>query len=224
MFFLILTSLYFFFFFFFLMIRRPPRSTLFPYTTLFRPWRDRCAARRCLRSSSFPAPIRACSLLLALHAGPARRRDEAAQDDLLAGRAGDADEVAGADPCGELTVDRQALLDGGGKRRLRRERVVDRVDGHAQLGRGEQGGAFTRRAHDEPCAVDVEHRLAAHPLRRLVWTHHDHGNATDRVVLDPQAVIGDELLFDDVLLRLELRTEGRDLSRGRPLGRIVLRR
>src|SRR5215216_7438884 len=29
-------SLTFFFFFFFLMIRRPPRSTLFPYTTLFR--------------------------------------------------------------------------------------------------------------------------------------------------------------------------------------------
>src|SRR5437588_9677131 len=29
-------SLFFFSFFFFLMIRRPPRSTLFPYTTLFR--------------------------------------------------------------------------------------------------------------------------------------------------------------------------------------------
>src|ERR1039457_7411373 len=29
-------SLIFVFFFFFLMIRRPPRSTLFPYTTLFR--------------------------------------------------------------------------------------------------------------------------------------------------------------------------------------------
>src|SRR5687768_18373298 len=28
--------LYYFVFFFFLMIRRPPRSTLFPYTTLFR--------------------------------------------------------------------------------------------------------------------------------------------------------------------------------------------
>src|SRR6267142_5257140 len=28
--------LFFFIFFFFLMIRRPPRSTLFPYTTLFR--------------------------------------------------------------------------------------------------------------------------------------------------------------------------------------------
>src|SRR2546430_8527643 len=33
--------LYFlFFFFFFLMIRRPPRSTLFPYTTLFRSCND----------------------------------------------------------------------------------------------------------------------------------------------------------------------------------------
>src|SRR6266705_5569525 len=30
-------NLFIFFFFFFLMIRRPPRSTLFPYTTLFRP-------------------------------------------------------------------------------------------------------------------------------------------------------------------------------------------
>src|SRR5947207_15090994 len=29
-------SLYYLFLFFFLMIRRPPRSTLFPYTTLFR--------------------------------------------------------------------------------------------------------------------------------------------------------------------------------------------
>src|SRR5215469_8292380 len=29
-------SFFLFFFFFFLMIRRPPRSTLFPYTTLFR--------------------------------------------------------------------------------------------------------------------------------------------------------------------------------------------
>src|SRR2546430_14951746 len=35
-FFLYFLSLLFFFFFFFLMIRRPPRSTLFPYTTLFR--------------------------------------------------------------------------------------------------------------------------------------------------------------------------------------------
>src|SRR5688572_32784277 len=36
-FFLLLSYIFsFFFFLFFLMIRRPPRSTLFPYTTLFR--------------------------------------------------------------------------------------------------------------------------------------------------------------------------------------------
>src|SRR5215813_14889552 len=38
------------FFFFFLMIRRPPRSTLFPYTTLFRPhaqhWTLQCRPGR----------------------------------------------------------------------------------------------------------------------------------------------------------------------------------
>src|SRR2546423_11330370 len=45
-------SIFFFFFvvslctifFFFLMIRRPPRSTLFPYTTLFRSGLDPCIA------------------------------------------------------------------------------------------------------------------------------------------------------------------------------------
>src|SRR2546430_13580709 len=34
--FIVFLIFYFFLFFFFLMIRRPPRSTLFPYTTLFR--------------------------------------------------------------------------------------------------------------------------------------------------------------------------------------------
>src|SRR5215217_8977671 len=43
--------LIFFFFFFFLMIRRPPRSTLFPYTTLFRSW-------GCRYSSSPPGSAR----------------------------------------------------------------------------------------------------------------------------------------------------------------------
>src|SRR3712207_7773649 len=37
--------------FFFLMIRRPPRSTLFPYTTLFRSF------RRDLRCPSFPQDV-----------------------------------------------------------------------------------------------------------------------------------------------------------------------
>src|SRR5687767_15719249 len=44
-------SIFFVFFFFFLMIRRPPRSTLFPYTTLFR---SRCPDHEHERS-------RACS-------------------------------------------------------------------------------------------------------------------------------------------------------------------
>src|SRR2546427_11916194 len=39
-FYLYIHSILFFFLFFFLMIRRPPRSTLFPYTTLFRSYRD----------------------------------------------------------------------------------------------------------------------------------------------------------------------------------------
>src|SRR2546423_7767597 len=40
------------FFFFFLMIRRPPRSTLFPYTTLFRSFPD----QRC-RETCRPQPV-----------------------------------------------------------------------------------------------------------------------------------------------------------------------
>src|SRR5256885_16997865 len=50
-FFLYYLCLYLFFFFFFLMIRRPPRSTLFPYTTLFRsrPERARGGARARVR-------------------------------------------------------------------------------------------------------------------------------------------------------------------------------
>src|SRR5271168_5513244 len=46
----------FLFFFFFLMIRRPPRSTLFPYTTLFRPAVcPRCSARVARRCRGSPS-------------------------------------------------------------------------------------------------------------------------------------------------------------------------
>src|SRR3990170_5483710 len=46
----------FFSFFFFLMIRRPPRSTLFPYTTLFRSlrWLYVGILQCCLRTSDRP--------------------------------------------------------------------------------------------------------------------------------------------------------------------------
>src|SRR5215204_7362605 len=65
-----------FFFFFFLMIRRPPRSTLFPYTTLFRlsrrPWHapSRGDPRRpCFRSEEHTSELQShsdlvCRLLL----------------------------------------------------------------------------------------------------------------------------------------------------------------
>src|SRR3712207_8107575 len=43
-----------FFFFFFLMIRRPPRSTLFPYTTLFRSALARTIRERFTVSTHFP--------------------------------------------------------------------------------------------------------------------------------------------------------------------------
>src|SRR3989442_9098127 len=52
--------LLFFFFFFFLMIRRPPRSTLFPYTTLFRSFafRAKNAEPSTVRSTSSSATRR----------------------------------------------------------------------------------------------------------------------------------------------------------------------
>src|SRR3712207_7222011 len=48
-------------FFFFLMIRRPPRSTLFPYTTLFRSQEDdlRVQLRRLGDPSRVPAVVQA---------------------------------------------------------------------------------------------------------------------------------------------------------------------
>src|SRR5476651_2853003 len=66
--------------FFFLMIRRPPRSTLFPYTTLFRSWSGRpswtqdprfghCHERRLSRSEEHTSELQSrqylvCRLLL----------------------------------------------------------------------------------------------------------------------------------------------------------------
>src|SRR3972149_743722 len=46
------------YFFFFLMIRRPPRSTLFPYTTLFRA--SRCFCERCIRWHRYHSRLVSC--------------------------------------------------------------------------------------------------------------------------------------------------------------------
>src|SRR2546429_4679875 len=48
--------MFFFVFFFFLMIRRPPRSTLFPYTTLFRSVKGHQPTRRRSRLRCEPVP------------------------------------------------------------------------------------------------------------------------------------------------------------------------
>src|SRR5436305_10088565 len=53
-------SLYISFIFFFLMIRRPPRSTLFPYTTLFRSPKQSVGRRR-WRSRGFSTLSRGCA-------------------------------------------------------------------------------------------------------------------------------------------------------------------
>src|SRR3712207_7098763 len=45
---------------FFLMIRRPPRSTLFPYTTLFRSCSASCE-RAATRTRTSPLPVVACA-------------------------------------------------------------------------------------------------------------------------------------------------------------------
>src|SRR5690348_10831746 len=60
----------FFFFFFFLMIRRPPRSTLFPYTTLFRSvGNGRLASGRQRRGASFGSllPVPCSRHLIRMH-------------------------------------------------------------------------------------------------------------------------------------------------------------
>src|SRR5215217_9014284 len=49
---------FFFLFFFFLMIRRPPRSTLFPYTTLFRPRGQPAVPDAAGRRRHLPGPAR----------------------------------------------------------------------------------------------------------------------------------------------------------------------
>src|SRR6266511_1558957 len=58
LFFLIFIFSYFFFFFFFLMIRRPPRSTLFPYTTLFRSGGPGSSPRLRLQAGQDPRGLR----------------------------------------------------------------------------------------------------------------------------------------------------------------------
>src|SRR3712207_7603428 len=60
-------------FLFFLMIRRPPRSTLFPYTTLFRSGRRHCGDRRGARRAQV-GPRHQNRTQHAAHLGQQKRR------------------------------------------------------------------------------------------------------------------------------------------------------
>src|SRR5713101_9690744 len=72
-FFFIFLCFFYFFFFFFLMIRRPPRSTLFPYTTLFQSEGCRGPGRRLpgRGEARVAARLRACER----HGGVAAHRN-----------------------------------------------------------------------------------------------------------------------------------------------------
>src|SRR5207253_9296052 len=59
------------YFFFFLLIRRPPRSTLFPYTTLFRSWVTPSAAI-CSIQSAAQKPAETSSKRVPVGAGGAK--------------------------------------------------------------------------------------------------------------------------------------------------------
>src|SRR5437660_11839827 len=58
-------SFHLFSFFFFLMLRRPPRSTLFPYTTLFRS--PKCATHQTARKRTIKWRLRWLTTEIALH-------------------------------------------------------------------------------------------------------------------------------------------------------------
>src|SRR2546422_8064375 len=122
-------------FFFFLMIRRPPRSTLFPYTTLFR--------------SPLPAP-RTQSIRTRRDEGESARGGEGGEqarpDRQVQGAEGGA--LEGEDACQELVGEPGAGLLGGARRlggwAARPAGPADRRR-RGEEGRGGGGGAGGRR-------------------------------------------------------------------------------
>src|SRR5216683_5421462 len=155
----------YFFFFFFLMIRRPPRSTLFPYTTLFRARRGRPGAGH--------APDAVADIVgdqeraRAVHGDADRTATriavivEKAREhvDRLAGRAprgeGDEDDfVAAVRPA----VPRAVLADEGAARKPRRQ-VAGPREGEAQ-----RGGMRPQRVIGRDRLRDEIGPLRFHPL------------------------------------------------------------
>src|SRR5215216_2378004 len=107
-------------FFFFLMIRRPPRSTLFPYTTLFRSRRPGRPARR---ASLCSAPLREGDRARGGAGGGRRERGGRERRGLPAGHP--------ADPRGLPRLARRSRLPARGARRRRIDRGAGHVFGDA---------------------------------------------------------------------------------------------
>src|SRR5438270_4085434 len=66
-------------YFFFLMIRRPPRSTLFPYTTLFRSSRSRFTATPPIGSPPCGSQSRSCSTATSIRFTPTRSEEHTSE-------------------------------------------------------------------------------------------------------------------------------------------------
>src|SRR3989449_7506258 len=137
-----------FFFFFFLMIRRPPRSTLFPYTTLFRSAQADVVARRQGRDGL--REVRRQEALLARTAvGDAPRHRDGREEQARVG-------AARAPGGGSAIVERLAIggvllagdRDGVGERQGGRNRLLGNGDGRA----GEEPGGAQHMFHASPWA------------------------------------------------------------------------
>src|SRR6266511_1708370 len=124
-----------FFIFFFLMIRRPPRSTLFPYTTLFRS-RTWCLPARWLQPSSRPA-----------RGGRSRHAVRAAATELLKAAARDGRPIA-TRLAAHLGISRPALY------RHYRPLVDELLNAAAQL------AATSRRPAPSAAVCDQQKELA----------------------------------------------------------------
>src|SRR2546426_4563762 len=134
------------------MIRRPPRSTLFPYTTLFRSVGD--AAARDESEEDGVVSARRLGLLLALDARQHAVQDGDAVPVLLVADAVEAVRVLRGKPAGDvLLVGGEHVQHEAGRRLQRRVHVVSPVDGNEEERRVERDGSHRAGRHTDGTAA-----------------------------------------------------------------------
>src|SRR5476649_758879 len=156
----------YFFFFFFLMIRRPPRSTLFPYTTLFRSCREPTWKKFAIDDAFSEAIDRA-------EAEPQRQIIEAVGDQLLVARSQHRQSVADYDPVAARAVELTALASGI----PHHLRIVALADD--RIGRGVDGA---EHVEVEEAVVDRRHQRVGHRVRK-----------THQIAVGPRSIDHDEI-------------------------------